>query len=175
MEFNNTRYLDEMSRLLADGAAALRTAHPDAVVYTVSIWTDPNAAQSAVSFDTAEHSAAAIAQSDVWSAKHRERLIAAGRHIEAELYRPRTGERCQNPADFAYRNIASITHTAFPRGWAGATEGRCWEVLGPALLRVQREALREYAALPRHAQAVIAINSDADWYDVPLPFPRTAS
>lgn len=89
MEFTSTRYLDEMSRLLADGAAALRTAHPDAVVYTVSIWTDPDAARSAVSFDTAEHSAEAVARSDAWSAKHRERLIAAGRHVEAELYRPR--------------------------------------------------------------------------------------
>jgi hypothetical protein len=148
---------------------------PCFAIYTVSIWTDPDAARSAVSFDTAEHSAESIARSDAWSTKQRDRLIAAGRHVEAELYRSRIGGRCENPADFAYRDIALIAHTAFPPGWAGATEGRCWKVLGSALLTVQREALREYAALPRHADAVIAVNSAADWYDVPLPFPRTVS
>ena len=173
--FDRARYRTEMNGLLAAAEAALRAEAPDAVVYTVGVWTDPDAAVSAVNFDTAEHSAAAVARSTAWAAKHHARLTAAGDDDGARAFAPRPGARCENPANFALPRLAMTTHAAFAPGWAAATEGRCWEALGPALREVREVAARRYAHLPLHPDALVAVNSAEDWYAGPVGLRRAAS
>ena len=172
--FDETLYLIEMSGLLADAADRLRAEHPAATVYSVSIWTDPDAAISTVSFDTAEHSATQVAALRAWAAGHQARLLARGEAEQARLLEPPAGMRNVNPADFAFRDVAEVEHRSFPQGWAHETEGRCWRELGPALDRVRERALALYAGLPLHADAELAVHSDRDWYDGPVKFRRAA-
>ncbi|MBC7788489.1 MAG: hypothetical protein H7Z74_00975 [Anaerolineae bacterium] len=172
--FDETLYLIEMSRLLDQAAATLRREYPQALVYTVSVWTDPDAAVSGVSFDTAENSAAKMAEEEAWAAEHFARLSTRGEHEEAKLFAPRGGARNDNPADFAFREIALVEHRSFPLRWAEEMGGRCWEELGPALERVRERAVDLYVLLPLDTDAELAVNSNRDWYDEPVKLRRAA-
>ena len=50
------RYLVEMERLVDAAYVAFQGIPESPVVFTISIWTDPDAAVSVVSFDTLENS-----------------------------------------------------------------------------------------------------------------------
>ena len=163
--FDDALYQIEMTRLLAEAAEALRRRDPGAVVYTISIWTDPNAAVSAVSFDTAENSAMKARKAEEWAARHHARLLAAGDHARAQLFAPRPGARNGNPADFAFRNLAEVEHHSFERGWETNTAGACWDVLEPALLEVRDRAPAVFATLRLHRDAQLGVNSRRDWFD----------
>jgi hypothetical protein len=163
--FDEELYQVEMARLLTQAAEALRRRDPSAVVYTISIWTDPNAAVSAVSFDTADNSAMKVGKAEAWASQHHARHLAAGDHARAQLFAPRPTARNGNPADFAFRNVAEVEHHSFERGWETATGGACWDVLEPALLKVRDRALAVYAALQLHGDAQLGVNSRRDWFD----------
>jgi hypothetical protein len=166
--FDAVLYQIEMSQLIGEASDRLRREHPDLVVYSVSIWTDPSAAASAVSFDTEAHSAAQVRATDEWASKHFRRLIAAGNAEEAQLFAPRPGARNANPADFYLREFATIEHRAFEPGWDTESGGRCWDELEPALIAVRDRALRHFAGLPLHPRAELAVNSSREWYDHPI-------
>lgn len=137
------------------------------LLFTASIWTDPNGAVSAVSFDTAENSAAKIAQQLEWSAREYAKYVGAGDAEMASHFAPPDGAgRNTNLAAFAFRNICSIEHSSFPAGWEDQTEGRCWDELGPALLRIREYASACYSQLPCHPDARLAMNRQRDWYGV---------
>ena len=147
--FNRQQYLNEIAALLVLAKTNLREQAPDAVVFTVNVWTDPNAAASAVSFDTREHS---------------NRMIAfRNRRQGKTVYQG----RIQNPADFAYSNISECIHGSIPIGWVEASEGGCWDILEPILLEVRDMTQREFFDLPRDEAAELSVNSRRDWYDHP--------
>jgi hypothetical protein len=64
-----------MSRLIANGATALRTAHPDAVVYTVSIWTE---AHPRVETHYTPTYSSRLSQVEIWFARIDRGMIARG-------------------------------------------------------------------------------------------------
>ena len=158
-----------MSRLLREAVDKLLAERPGFVVYTASVWTDPDAAVSAVSFDTEDHSLAQVRAADEWAAPRYERLLAEGDLEQALLYAPRPGARNVNPADFQLSEFTTTAHRSFEQGWGEATTGDCWKVLEPALLEVRTRAAGILAGLPLHPDAELAVNSAHDWYDHPVP------
>jgi hypothetical protein len=162
--FDERTYLGEMHQLIGTATQVMMRQHPDAVVYTASIWTDPNAAVSCVSFDTREHSDEQVRRSNEWSRKHYDRLMAEGKPDEAELFRPNKGRNC-NPADFRFRNVAKVTHASFERHWEEAAGAACWNELEPALNKVAARARLEFSALRLDSDAILGINCRRDWFD----------
>ena len=135
-QFDETGYLDEMATLISMAKRTMLDIHADAMIYTISVWTDPDAAISAVSFDTIENSQEKIRQANEWAKKHYDRLMAEREFDEAQLFLPQHEARNCNPADFAFRNVAKITHASFKRGWEQARKEKCWNLLESALRKV---------------------------------------
>jgi hypothetical protein len=144
------------------------TEHPNTVLYTASIWTDPDAAVSCVSFDTREHSDEQVLRSNEWSRAHYERLMAEGQADEAKLFLPNEGRNC-NPADFLFRNIAKVKHASFESGWEQAAGDNCWDHLEPALHKVAARAAAAFSDLRLDRDAILGINSRRDWFDQHWP------
>ena len=153
-----------MSLLIATAKRVMMSQYPDAVLYTASIWTDPDAAVSCVSFDTRENSNEQVRLDNEWSRKQYDRLMAGGRADEAELFRPNNGRNC-NPADFKFHNVAQITHASFELHWEQAAGDDCWDQLEPALEKVAEHARLEFSALRLESDAILGINSRRDWFD----------
>lgn len=173
--FDPALYETEMKGLVDSSVKMLQQARPSVLLFTASIWTDPNGAVSAVSFDTAENSAARTAKDLEFSAREYAKYVAAGDTEMARLFsRPDGAHRNTNPADFAFRDICSIEHSSFATGWEDQTEGRCWDELEPALLRIREYALDRYSQLPHHPKARLAMNSQRDWYDHEVSLNRSA-
>jgi hypothetical protein len=166
--FDERVYLREMALLLDQAVARMAGAFRETAVYTVSIWTDPDAGVSAVSFDTAENSAQKVAEAAEWSARYHDRYLAAGNLDMARFFAPAERARNVNPRDFAFPELATVEHRSFPKHWHEDTGGACWAQLGPALRRVQARALPRCAELRLSSGAELAINSAVDWYDHPL-------
>ena len=162
--FNKDEYISEMRALLAQARANLQAQQPAVTAYTVNIWTDPDAACSAVNIDTIKNSQWRVDKSNRYSAAERERLLAVGDTDMAALFMPQSG-RNANPADFAVAGIAECEHTSFPQGWEQASDGECWDTLEPALLEVGELARVAFADLPLHPEAELSVNSRRDWYD----------
>lgn len=166
--FDEEAYLSEMDLLIRTAKRVMMSEHPDVVLYTASIWTDPDAAMSCVSFDTREHSDEQVRRDNEWSVEHYDRLMAEGECEEAELFLPNEGRNC-NPADFQFRNIASIPHVSFERHWESAAGAECWDQLEPALNKVAERAMSELSTLRLHRDAILGINSRRDWFDQHWP------
>ena len=171
--FDEEAYLDEMGQLISAAKRKMMTDHPGALLYTASIWTDPDAALSCVSFDMRDHSEDQVRRSNEWSRKHYERLLAEGEREEAELFLPHAGRNC-NPADFRFRDIAEIRHASFEPGWEQAAGAECWDRLESALRKVAEHARSEFSSLPWHPEAELGINSRRDWYDQRWPLGHSA-
>ncbi|MBI1852780.1 MAG: hypothetical protein HYR85_20760 [Planctomycetes bacterium] len=169
-------YLEEMDTLLADAKRNLITESPDTEVYTVSIWTDPNSAVSTVSFDTQENSVEHVRQSNEWNKKYYDEYMAEGDTEQAALFLPVEG-RNENPADFRFREIATVKHRSFapenaPMQIAGGdspVDSAIWPALEPLLQVVQERARSLFRDLRLHAEARLAINSPEAWYDHEIP------
>jgi len=166
--FDESLYAIEMSRLLDKAAEKVRTEYPSIVIYAISIWTDPNAAKSAVSIDTEENSKTRVASQRQWNANQLQRLVALGEQETAKLFELGDNARNCNPGDFELSQLVVIDHRSFNQGWEMTTQGACWKELAPALKRVQRRALKVFASFPSHDDSEIAVNSDRDWYDGPV-------
>ena len=74
--FEREHYFEEISALLSAAKTNFLAQNLKASVYTINVWTDPNAAASAVSFDTREHSESVIAYQNRQKAARRESLLA---------------------------------------------------------------------------------------------------
>lgn len=162
--FNREQYLDEMQALIAQAKENIRAKAPGAVIFTLNVWTDPEAAASAVNLDTEESSARMIAFQNQRMAARRGRLLAAGDTEEAALWPDQEGRIC-NPADFAYSMVAECDHHSFSAGWEEASGGECWDILEPVLLEVGELARVKFADLPLHPEAELSVNSRDDWYN----------
>lgn len=172
MTFDATLYQQEMADLLTAAVRILQRDHAGMLIFTVSIWTDPNAAVSTVCVDTEEHSAMQLARSALWSNTRYERLMAEGKTENAKQFAPREIERNANPADFAVQ-LLSTKHDAFQRNWEETSDGACWDLLEPALLRAAEMAEEVFSVLPLHTNARLAVNSRRDWYDSERPLRST--
>jgi hypothetical protein len=175
MSIDKHLYLQEMDRLLAAAKARLLAQSPDVELYTISIWTDPKAAVSAVSFDTRDNSDERVQRSNEWSMSHYDEYMAEGDEELAALFRPTEG-RNQNPADFQFNKIATVEHRSFiaedrPIAIVGDTppDSPLWPTLELLLSIVQKHAHGLYRDLRLHADARIAINSPRSWYDHEIP------
>lgn len=166
--FNEKLYQQEMTELLTGAARILQRDCPDMLIFTVNMWTDPNAAVSRVCVDTEEHSAMELAKSAMWSKAQYEKLMAGGQTELAKHFAPREFERESSSADFALQ-VLSIQHSAFPWNWEETSEGACWDVLEPALLKAAETAEKIFSVLPLHTNARLAVNSRRDWYDSERP------
>jgi hypothetical protein len=171
--FNEALYQIEMTRLLQDAADVMRRDYPTLVIYSVSIWTDPNAAASAVSVDTKENSNAKLSTLTAWAYARQAEALAAG-DPELAVLLGTLPPRNRNPADFVLREVTSAEHHSFPAHWNDASRGDCWRELGPALQMVRANALTVFSILPLHTDAELAVNSASDWYDAPVPLLRLA-
>jgi hypothetical protein len=163
-----------MASLLNKAAESMSTEYPGIVLYGMSIWTDANAATSAISVDTEENSRARVTSQREWNAKQIERLVAAGDQESAKLFELGAHARNCNPADFALSRLVVVNHRSFNQGWESATQGKCWKELAPALKLVQRRALEMFASFQLHEDFEVAVNSDRDWYDDPVRLCRPA-
>jgi len=164
MEFDEQLYLVEMETLLRSAKAKLISEYPNLMVYTVSIWTDPEAAVSAVNFDTAENSQAKVEQQNQWNRGHYEGAIADGDHALAEFFKPQTS-RNYNPADFFLTRFRQTKHRSIEHAWETNSDGKCWEALEPALYQVGTFANMLLANLKLHPEAELGVNSRLDWFD----------
>ena len=169
-------YLEEMDRLLAEAKRKLLAKSPDTEVYTISIWTDPNGAVSAVNFDTLDNSVEKVRQSNKWKKSYYDEYMAQGDEESAGLFRPFEG-RNQNPADFRFSKIAKVEHRSFAgedrpiliAGGDKPVDSPVWPVLESLLQTVQERARALYRDLLLHPEARIAVNSPASWYDYEMP------
>jgi hypothetical protein len=157
-------YLDDMRKLVDVAIATWKHTKNSDPIFTVSIWTDPDACVSAISIDTRSNSERCLKEANEWSKQHYDRLMAAGETAEAELFLPAVG-RAWNPADFEFSELESAEHTCFPRNWAEISDGTCWEQLEPALADVAQYAIARFADLNTEKGAVLGINSHRDWID----------
>src|SRR5689334_738890 len=99
-------YLEEMKNLINSAIVKMKS-NKEFKIYTASIWTDPNAAASAISFDSEENSIIKVKESDEFLKKHYDRLIAKGKFEEAESFLPEI-RRNTNSADFELRDLVEI-------------------------------------------------------------------
>lgn len=170
MAFNESLYLAEMKAMVDAAVQQLRTEHPSYEVYTLSIWTDPNAGASAVSFDSQTHSDQQLAKANAWSDQQRQRLLAAGNEEQARLFEPEEG-RNTNPADFELTDFAETTHEHLELNWEAESDGACWDVLTPALEEVGQYAFVQAQGLRLHPAFELAVNGPSDWYETTWPKP----
>ncbi len=166
MRFDEEGYFVEMQKLIFNAKAKLLSQHPDMVVYTINIWTDPDATISAVNLDTFENSALKVSVINKFLRKEHERLLSVGDDEIAHLFLPLPDEgRNYNPADFALREFVTVENKSFDYNWEGKSKAKCWDVLEPALKRVGEAAMLAFSDLPLHPKAELSVNSRRDWYD----------
>jgi hypothetical protein len=170
--FDRERYVREMLDLVARGCAKLRRERPYLRVYTVSIWTDPDAAASAINFDTLAHSRAQVEAFEVYRAETREELLRAGRIELAGAWERPARPRNENPADFLLRWFADADHWSVPRRWEERSGGACWAELKPALDEVAGRALPMLAELDLEVDAILGVNGRKDWFERTWPIRR---
>ena len=153
------RYESDMQAMIDKAYRTLLRDHPRVQVYTVSIWTDPEARVSAVAIDTKAHSDRCVKRhiaSRIRDAKRYPELYAAPSQEELEM------QRMGSPADFKFPRMATRCHY-WHRGPFK------WSFLRPVLRRVQSYAIRQAVGLRIHEDARISINSSQDWYDHERP------
>jgi len=94
-------YIAELKAMIDKAILRMKNEKPDFVIFTSSIWTDKNAAISAISFDSLENSLSKIKKANEFNAAYN--------------FEPITGNRFTNPADFELRDFEEIKHTVIPQ------------------------------------------------------------
>src|SRR5262245_51373331 len=165
--FDRGLYLREMSQMVDEACTKFRALPGSPVLYTASIWTDPDAACSAVNIDTWENSQVEVAKSNAFNDKYRAHWKAEGDEKMAALFGVAT--RNDSPADFAYRELTLCRHGSIAKNWEHRTGGRCWRTLEPLLDQVRAMAAERLRLLPLHTDAILATNSHEDWFHHQIP------
>jgi len=133
-------YIAEMKAMVDKAIMRMKNENPEFVVFTVSIWTDRDAAVSAINFDSLENSVLNIKETNEWNAKY--------------SFEPITGNRSTDPADFKLRNFEEITHAAIPPKWYSS------------LIKIGKyaffEMIKELNIDRQNFE--LGINSTKDWY-----------
>lgn len=164
MPFNKNRYLNEMKAMVDKAIDRLQTKKGKFKIYSVSVWTDPNAAVSSISFDTKVNSDKVVGKSNRYSKKKYDEFIAEGDLEMANLFKEVSRRNC-NPADFKLRDFEKAKHSYIPINWESKTDGKCWKILKPALAELGKYTFKKVQSLPLENDFELAINSDKDWYD----------
>ena len=137
-DFDARLYRLEMSQLLALAKEKYLNATTKPRVFVMSIWTDANAAASAIALETLQHSTEFTGDSAIHN---------------------------DSPADFEYRFFAECDHKSFPLNWEESSQGTCWLTLNEELKKVGELALTVLSGFEFESNAIIGINSDRDWFD----------
>jgi hypothetical protein len=152
---NQKRYESDVRAMIDKAFKVLLREHPRTRIYTISIWTDPEARKSAIAIDTKVHS-------DARSKSHIALRVRDAQRYP-ELYSPPAVEelkiqRVCNPADYKFPRMATRCHYWHKGPFR-------WGLLRSALRRAQTYAIQRAASLRIHEDARISINSSLDWYD----------
>ena len=138
---------------------------PGFKIHTANIWTDANAAASSINFDSRKNALKSIAKSNKFRKKYYEYHLAEGNKKQASLFKPMTGARFYNPANFQLRDFEETNHKSFPRHWEEITNEKCWKELEPALIEIGEYAFSILYGLNIEEGFELSINSNRDWYD----------
>lgn len=158
--FDKALYLREMTSMVDKAIERIKLEKPDFKIYTVSIWTDPNAAISAINFDSKQNSLKGVEFSNKWRKELYKQSLALGITLD-----PIEATRIGNPADYELRNFELISHISFPKDWESDPDGFCWEQLEPALIEIGNYSFPKIKELNVESDVELSINSAKDWYD----------
>jgi len=162
--FNREVYIKEMKGMIDDAFESMTKEKSNFIIYTISIWTDPNSAISSINFDSKENSDHKVQKSNEWNKKYYEKHIANGDLEQAKLFEPIT-TRNSNPADFELSDFLQIKNKSIPRNWEEKTEGQCWELIEPILKEIGEYAFSRIDKLKIHTDIELGVNGRQDWYE----------
>ncbi|WP_139924114.1 hypothetical protein [Hymenobacter sp. DG01] len=168
MPFDKVHYLNEMRAMIDKAFARMHIIHPIYEVYTVSIWTDPNAGASSISFDSKMHSDQQNARFNELLQRHQLRLSAVEDQQKSEVFEPLTGHN-DNPADFEIPDFEEVQHECIELNWEFDSDGECWDLLEPALQEIGNYAFVQSHLLQKHPEFELAVNGRHDWYESTWP------
>ena len=169
-KFHRVKYREEMLGMVRQGVDSFLQRQPGVEVFTVSIWTDVDAAASAISFDTFEQSMSRLDEQKAYARHMQQATLAEGKDRRAELWSAfLKADRDTNPADFHFRNYATCRHRSLPRHWEEQSKGKCWQDLTPVLEEVAQLALPILANLRLHDKAELGVNGPKDWFQARFP------
>jgi hypothetical protein len=163
MSFDRDKYLSEMKDMVDKAVLRLKTENKDFEIYSLSIWTDPSASASSISFESKKHSDLKVAKSNDWNKKYYEMYTAEGNFEQAKLFEPIT--RNCNPADFELRDFEELSNSSIPDNWEEKTKGACWDILEPALKEIGDYTLDIIRNETLHSDFEISVNGRQDWYE----------
>lgn len=163
MRFDKDKYLSEMKGMVDKAVHRLKTEKQDFEIYSLSIWTDPNAATSSINFDSKSNSDLKVAKSTEWNKKYYDMYTADGDLDQAKLFEPIT--RNCNPADFELRDFEELSNSSIPDNWEENTKGECWDILEPALKEVGEYALDKIKNEKIHSDFEMSVNGRQEWYE----------
>ncbi|MBI2731691.1 MAG: hypothetical protein HYX40_13250 [Sphingobacteriales bacterium] len=165
MAFDKKSYVAEMKLMVDKAIERLKNELPEFKIYSVSIWTDPNAGASSINFDSKSNSEKVVEKANQYDQNKYDEFIAIGDKKMAKLFKPISGRRNTNPADFELRDYAEYNHQHMPSDWESISDGKCWKELKPSLLEIGKYAFEKIQVLALEENFELATNSDRDWYD----------
>jgi hypothetical protein len=163
-KFSSEIYIDEMKAMIDNAFVEISKEKDSFEIFTISIWTDPNAAASSISFDSKKNSDLKVQKSNAWNKKYYDQYIAEGDLEQAKLFEP-ISDRNSNPADFALRDYVEINNKSISRNWEERSKGKCWDLLEPLLKQIGEYALSKIDNLKIHSDFEIGVNGRQDWYE----------
>lgn len=161
------KYLAEMTDIVARAIHTYaREARPP--ILSFNVWADPRAAVSAINIDTQAHSDRRLAEMIEYASRQRLHFLRSGNKRMADLFLAPTISREDNPAEFAYSEIAKCAHRAFGSRWRSDED--CWDIIEPLLLvaRDRAAGLLVKSSLPLEADAEVSVNDRRSWYASPI-------
>jgi hypothetical protein len=168
MKFTPAAYIAEMKGMVDEAMQKIARENPSFEIYTASIWTDANAAGSAINFDSKRNSDGKVSRSNEFNKEQHAYWLKQGDLKMAELFTQGSDRNC-NPADFELRSFMTIQNSSIPRDWEHKTDGKCWSRLEPALLEVGEYAFQKMSSLNIHADFELGVNGKLDWYQFTWP------
>lgn len=163
--FDKSLFFKEMYKMVNKAMRRMETELPHFKIYTINIWTDANAAASAINFDSKAHSLESIKQQNVRLKKYYKYFASQGNLEAAAGFKPNKKTRVFNPADFELRCFEETDNKSFQKGWEHKTNGRCWQQLEPALIEIGDYAFMLSKVLELEKGFELSINSKIEWYD----------
>jgi hypothetical protein len=163
-KFKSEIYINEMKAMIDKAFVKIAEEKDSFEIFTISIWTDPNAAASSINFDSKKNSDLKVQQANAWNKKYYEQHIEDGNLEQAKLFEPNYN-RNSNPADFALRDYIEINNKSISRKWEDRSNGKCWDLLEPLLRQIGEYALSNIDNLKIHSELEIGVNGRQDWYE----------
>lgn len=149
-DFNKEEYLAEMEAMVDRALTRLKNEQPEFKVYTICIWTDPEAieddykAYSSIGFDNLENSLKLMEQRKEYWRKHNWDDIDES---ETRIY---------NPADLYYTDYEVLEHMQILNNW---------RILGPLLSKIGKYTIEKVKELRINIDndMELTLNTKNDW------------